>query len=555
MPSDSEDERPPRNLLQPLSHFQSPQDNLNPSAMSASDGNLVNKPCQIRFSTRDEEIAYTAKIMDNCTIYDGNPETLSAWLRATSAFLVRERYPERDHPFIIRHILTDEALDYYLAHDDIVFNFCDLRKLLLIKYGSITHLRTLSSLDSITTLTLNAVPSVLTSTQNPATTAGTENHSTTATTFSFAQSLEDLTQHDIRKTIIEDLHRNYQKFSGDNRQDVIKWLKILENKFETAGIPDVKKFDLISQLLEKGAFDWFHEHKATFNHSWTEFVAQFKETFDSPTRVRIAMQKLTAYAQSPNQDIRSFCSEMRKLFEEADSQMSPVMKLEFLLAKVKPSYRLDLLKQKPKNIAEFETLAKDLESTYLVYEAIEQNLPSNPSLVAPVPSPYSGGLSPSYNPRYSDPSYNQYSNRPRYSASPRYGARLSSTTTPSFRTPTSFPLDSRYRAPTAPRFPSQRFASQRFASPRFPSQPFNAARQPSAGPVQPVFALPPALLSDTSLPDVGLRPASMSTTTPSQFPSSQLPSLLSPSLNSSSAPVICQFCHTSSHSSSDCPFQ
>ena len=443
MSGDSEDERPPRNLLQSLSHFQSPQNNLNRSAMSASDGNLVNKSYQIRFSTRDEEIDYTAKIMNNCTIYDGNPDTLSAWLRETSVFLVRERYPERDHPFIIRHILTEEALDYYLAHDDIVFNFCDLRKLLLIKYGSITHLRTLSSLDSIITLTLNAVPSVLTSTQNPVTTAGTENHSTTATTFSFAQSLEDLTQHDIRKTIIEDLHRNYQKFSGDNRQDVIKWLKILENKFETAGIPDVKKFDLISQLLEKGAFDWFHEHKATFNHSWTEFVAQFKETFDSPTRVRIAMQKLTAYAQSPNQDIRSFCSEMRKLFEEADSQMSPVMKLEFLLAKVKPSYRLDLLKQKPKNIAEFETLAKDLESTYLVYEAIEQNLPS----------PYSAGLSPSYNPRYSDPSCNQYSNRPRYPASPRYGARFSPTTTPSFRTPTSFPLDSRYRAPTAPRFP------------------------------------------------------------------------------------------------------
>ncbi|CAF3749380.1 unnamed protein product [Rotaria socialis] len=81
------------------------------------------------------------------------------------------------------------------------------------------------------------------------------------------------------------------------------------------------------------------------------------------------MQKLNSYSQSPNQDVRSFCSEMRKLFSEADSYMSSSMKLEFLLAKVNPIYRLDLLKQKPKDPTEFEAMARDIENIYLAQDS------------------------------------------------------------------------------------------------------------------------------------------------------------------------------------------
>ncbi|CAF1129299.1 unnamed protein product [Rotaria sordida] len=67
---------------------------------------------------------------------------------------------------------------------------------------------------------------------------------------------------------------------------------------------------------------------------------------------------------------------MRKLFQEADPQMSSTMKLELLLPKVNPSYRLDLLKQKPKDPDEFEIMAKDLKNTYLAFDVMEQNTPS-----------------------------------------------------------------------------------------------------------------------------------------------------------------------------------
>jgi hypothetical protein len=110
-------------------------------------------------------------------------------------------------------------------------------------------LRTLTLLDFVATFTPNATSSILTSTQFPSITTTTTGNPPATTTFTFAQSLEDLRQNDIRKTIIEDLQRNTTKFAGDQRQDVIKWLKTLESKFETAGIPPAKKFNLLSQLL------------------------------------------------------------------------------------------------------------------------------------------------------------------------------------------------------------------------------------------------------------------------------------------------------------------
>ena len=376
----SDDERPPKTLLQPLSSFQTlPVPVTNVSATSSVSSPL-RTPYQITFPTREAEIHYLQPLMNACSTFDGTVDQFTTWFKETSLFVAKQGYPETDHPYIIRHLLTDEALDFYLAHEDLVFNLCDLRKLFLRKQDALAPLRSVSSLDSIASLTLSADPPAFASTRVSAPAPLSVTHPVGTSCLSFAQSLEDLTQHDIRKTIIEDLQRNTSKFTGDHRQDILKWLRHIEGKFETAGIPDSKKFDLISQLLDKGALDWFREHKVTFHHSWTDFLTAFKDTFDSPNRARIALQKLHSYTQSPHQDVRSFCREMRKLFREADPAMSSNMKLELLLAKIHPSFRLDLLKQKPTTPDEFETMAKDLENTYLVFSVIEQNLSPSSSL-------------------------------------------------------------------------------------------------------------------------------------------------------------------------------
>ncbi|CAF5056295.1 unnamed protein product, partial [Rotaria sp. Silwood1] len=381
----------------------------------------------------------------------------------------------------------------------------DLRKLLLHKHHVLIPLRTVSTLDSIGSLTLNDTPSVLTSTQLPPTT--TVPTPATQTTFSFIQSIDELTQNDIRKTIIEDLQRNTSKF--------------------TAGIPDVKKFDFISQLLGKGALDWFYDNKSKLNHSWSDFVEQFKRTFDSPNRARIAMQKLHSYTQSPQQDVRSFCSEMRKLFLEADPEMSSTMKLELLLAKVHPSYRLDLLKQKPKDPEEFELMAKDLENTYLVLAAIEQNIQSTNSFTS---APTTSSFTP-----YSSSS-SQRHRHSSYNPSQQYGYRSYNS--------------SHYSSPT-----TRLSAPSSATSLRRPFQPRSVRGSSNSRfntPRQNLFVYQPSTSSSTTLQS---SPSSENRTPLMSIPDANTSPTSLPATSSSPTPTIrCQLCSNDGHSARACPF-
>src|SRR5262245_41959500 len=115
--SSDDDDRPPNQLHLPLSHFQSPHTSLISSSMATQPPATARKPYQITFATRDEEIRYLQKLQTLFTKYNGDSDRLTTWLRETAALLDNEGYPESDHPYIIRHLLTDDALDFYTAHE------------------------------------------------------------------------------------------------------------------------------------------------------------------------------------------------------------------------------------------------------------------------------------------------------------------------------------------------------------------------------------------------------------------------------------------------------
>ena len=48
------DERPPKELLQPLTHFQPPQSSFTSSSMTTQEASTTKKPYQITFATRDD---------------------------------------------------------------------------------------------------------------------------------------------------------------------------------------------------------------------------------------------------------------------------------------------------------------------------------------------------------------------------------------------------------------------------------------------------------------------------------------------------------------------
>ena len=121
--NDDDDGRPPQQLLHEVTHFQLPSPPMESFFMSRHESATAQKPYQLRFDDRDAEIQYTTTLMENCATYDGTPEQLMAWLTETEVYLAKENYPDAEHPFIIRHLLVDDALDYYLAHDDLIFTF------------------------------------------------------------------------------------------------------------------------------------------------------------------------------------------------------------------------------------------------------------------------------------------------------------------------------------------------------------------------------------------------------------------------------------------------
>ena len=245
----------------------------------------------------------------------------------------------------------------------------------------------------------------------------TTNTSFANTSITFTQSPNDLTQNEYRKSIIAQFHDDKSlKFSGEHKQDVLKWIEKLERKFDLAEISDAKRFDYLTELLQKGALNWFIDHKNSLNRSWSEFVQQFKKVYDSPNRSQLAFQKLQYYHQSADQDIRSFCCVIRKLCKEYDLEMSKKMRVDFLLRSVNPIYRPEILKLKPTDADEFETAAIQVENTFLTLNAYE----ANTSLAV---APYPSLLSQDY--RYPSPqsssasNYNNQRSQPTFRFNPR----------------------------------------------------------------------------------------------------------------------------------------
>ncbi|CAF1220698.1 unnamed protein product [Rotaria sordida] len=142
--------------------------------------------------------------MEIVPFYNGDPETLSDWLRDTGAFFAKECVPDAHQVFAIRFLLTEQALDIYSAHEDLIQNFNDLRKLLLHTAGK-APLRLLASLDSISTLTLSMPPPVANSTCLDPNLTTTTSLPTTSITFN--QSADQ----DIRSfcSVIRNLCKEY----------------------------------------------------------------------------------------------------------------------------------------------------------------------------------------------------------------------------------------------------------------------------------------------------------------------------------------------------------
>ena len=158
---DSDEESVPHTLLTVPTEYQSTIPKTTPTENKTT---MATKSIPL-FDDASNEIKFRQRVIAAVPFYDDNPDDLSDWLHQTGTFFAKECIPDAHQIFAIRFLLTDQALDVYNAHEDLIHNFNDLRKLLLSTAGK-APMRTLSSLDTIPSFTINMPPPAANSTRS-----------------------------------------------------------------------------------------------------------------------------------------------------------------------------------------------------------------------------------------------------------------------------------------------------------------------------------------------------------------------------------------------------
>ena len=105
------------------------------------------------FESLSHEVQFRRYVLANCNLFDGNSDALLPWLNATGTFFAQHSIQDTHQIYAIRFLLSEDALDFYLFHDDLVHNFEDLRTLFLHDASPFSHSSGSSPLQKVTSST------------------------------------------------------------------------------------------------------------------------------------------------------------------------------------------------------------------------------------------------------------------------------------------------------------------------------------------------------------------------------------------------------------------
>jgi len=163
----------------------------------------------------------------------------------------------------------------------------------------------------------------------------------------------------ISKALIDRFIKDPLKFYG-NKDSVITWLDEIEQQFQIMNLSDPDKLNLIHICLKSEAHQWFKQHPKNF-YSWSHFVSEIKNSFNSNLQRDIAFQKLQRYHQTIHQSAFQYYNEMIKLIQQADPQMSESTKIHYLMNGLRSSLSIETRRNYPKTTQEFLVQVKIAE--------------------------------------------------------------------------------------------------------------------------------------------------------------------------------------------------
>ncbi|KAK8775782.1 hypothetical protein V5799_030874 [Amblyomma americanum] len=164
-------------------------------------------------------------------------------------------------------------------------------------------------------------------------------------------------------------------FNGSLGEDPEEWLDQFERVASFNKWDDAAKIGHVFFSLDGSARTWYENYESSLT-TWELFKRQLLKVFNSVVRKERAERLLESRIQLPNEPVRSYVEEMKRLFRRADPGKTEEKKVQFLMRGVKEQLFASLVRQPPKTVEEFMQEACTIENT-LDVRARQYNRPSS----------------------------------------------------------------------------------------------------------------------------------------------------------------------------------
>ena len=155
--------------------------------------------------------------------------------------------------------------------------------------------------------------------------------------------------------IVKEELKTLPKFGGGKSEDVVKWLKKINDVFDQAQLNPSNKYLAVQSYLTDTAALWFSYNKNDIT-DWSTFQAAIIKAYQ-PSLDQLLL-KMEHRQQLSDEPVAVYYYDKLQLCLQVDSNMSPMMQLHYLTKGLKPSLIAHVLRRQLSTTADFLVVAE-----------------------------------------------------------------------------------------------------------------------------------------------------------------------------------------------------
>jgi len=159
-------------------------------------------------------------------------------------------------------------------------------------------------------------------------------------------------------TLAKEQVKTLTKFSGSDSEDVIHWLKHVEEVFDRALIQPSNRYLAIQSYLADAALKWFRFNKSNIP-DWSSFKIAIVKAYQPS--IHQALIKMEQRHQLPGETIMEYYYDKINLCAQADPNMNASMIIHYLTKGLNDSLLPHVIRRHPATPNDFLTIAQDEE--------------------------------------------------------------------------------------------------------------------------------------------------------------------------------------------------